>query len=71
MNNFSDIESVVLERGSGVRIDSKDELKEKLVELIENETTRNDLRNKCLEVFESEKSSLEHNLEIIVKSINR
>ena len=69
MDNFKDIESIVLEKKAGLRVDNQEELKQSLLRLIKDDDSRSNLRNRCLEVFEKEKSSLDHNLEIIVKCI--
>jgi len=71
MDNFRDIEKTVLEKGAGLRVKNPAELKLSLLKLIKNEALRSDLRNRCLEVFESQKGSIDRNLELIVKCINQ
>jgi len=71
MDNFKDIESIVLEKKAGLKVESQEELKQALLKLVKEEKSRTDLRNRCLEVFEKEKSSLDHNLEIILKCVKQ
>lgn len=65
MDNFPDVEETVLEKGAGIKIRDADELKEILLRLIKDKALRDNLSNKCREVFEKEKTSLDKNLQII------
>ena len=65
MNNFRDIEEVVLKRKAAIKVNNARKLKETLFTLLKDETSRDTLRNKCFKVFENEKKSLDKNLEII------
>jgi len=69
MQNFQDIEEVVLKKGAGFKIRNADELEDMLIKLISDKALRNNLRGRCLEVFEREKLSLENNLQIILRCL--
>ncbi|UCC95990.1 MAG: hypothetical protein JSW40_04370 [Candidatus Omnitrophota bacterium] len=70
MDNFKDAEEAVLEKGAGIQVRNPQELKDMLFRLIQDKALRDNLRSRCLEVFEQERRGLEKNLEIIVKSLN-
>lgn len=69
MENFADIVEITLTRGAGIKVRSARELKEIILRLIRDEALRNNLRSKCLGVFEEEKKAYEKNLEIILKCL--
>ena len=69
MDNFKDIEQIVLDKKAGIKVKDAAELKKVLFELVNEESQRNYLRSRCLEVFEQEKAALGKNLEIIIKSV--
>jgi len=70
MENFRDIEEVVLNKGAAIKIQNIEELKMVLLRLAKDTALRDNLRNKCIKVFEEEKRSLDNNLEIIAKSFS-
>jgi 3-deoxy-D-manno-octulosonic-acid transferase len=70
MDNFQDIEEIVLEKAAGIKLKNPQELKMVLSGLIKDQALRLNLRNKCLSVFEEEKKSLEKNLDLILKCLN-
>jgi len=70
MNNFSDIKETILENKAGVQIKNRAELKEKLLELIDNVSLRKEISLRCASVFEEERKSLDENLKIILKCVN-
>lgn len=69
MNNFKDIEEIVMEKDAAIKVAGPEELKDVLFELVKDEAMRNKLRLNCLKVFEEEKASLEENLELIVRCL--
>ncbi len=71
MDNFSDIEEIVLGKGAGIKIRTREELGEVLLGLVSDTALKNNLRNRCQEVFEGEKKSLNNNLDIILKYLSR
>jgi len=70
MDNFTDIEEIVLEKGAGIKVRSREELGEVLLGLVSDTALKNNLRNRCREVFEGEKKSLNNNLNIILKYLS-
>jgi 3-deoxy-D-manno-octulosonic-acid transferase len=70
MENFQDIKEIILENNAGVQIQNQNELKEKLIELIDNASLRKELSLHCAQVFEKERKSLDENLKIILKCLN-
>ena len=70
MDNFLDIEEIVLEKGAGIKVRSREELGEVLLGLVSDTALKNNLRNRCQEVFEGEKKSLNNNLNIILKYLS-
>ncbi len=71
MSNFRDIESAVLERQAAIRVNDSQELRQRLLEMVKSHDLRDSLRSRCLQVFESQKASLDQNIQIIVKCIDR
>ncbi|UCD15351.1 MAG: 3-deoxy-D-manno-octulosonic acid transferase [Candidatus Omnitrophota bacterium] len=69
MDNFADITEVVLNKGAGIKVTDPQKLKEVFLELIKDTSLRNNLRCKCIEVFQGEKQSLEKNLHLILKCL--
>lgn len=69
MENFCDIEEVVLKKGAAIKFRDIDEFKIILLRLVKDAALRRNLRNRCLEVFEEEKRSLDNNLGVIAKSL--
>jgi 3-deoxy-D-manno-octulosonic-acid transferase len=69
MDNFKDIEEIILEKGAGIQVKDGQELREVLLRLVKDEILRNNLQQKCLNVFDDERKSLEKNLEIILKCL--
>jgi 3-deoxy-D-manno-octulosonic-acid transferase len=65
MENFSDIEKSVLEKEASIKVKDSYELKRVLRGLIENQSLRQLLSGRCLEVFESGKHVLEDNLQLV------
>ncbi len=70
MDNFLDIEEIVLEKGAGIKVRSREELGEVLLGLVSDTALKNNLGNRCREVFEGEKKSLNSNLDIILKYLS-
>jgi len=70
MENFQDIKEIILENNAGVQIQNQNELKEKLIELIDSASLRKELSLHCAQVFEKERKSLDENLKIILKCLN-
>ncbi|MCM8831028.1 MAG: 3-deoxy-D-manno-octulosonic acid transferase [Candidatus Omnitrophica bacterium] len=69
MDNFKDIVDIVLEKEAGIMVKNEVELKDVLLQLIKNENLRLNFKNKCFEVFEKQKGTLEKNLKIISNCI--
>jgi len=70
MDNFFDIEEIVLEKGAGIKVRNREELGEVLLGLVSDTALKNNLQNRCQEVFEGEKKSLNNNLDIILKFLS-
>ena len=70
MSNFSDVAEIVLEKGAGLMVRDSEELGNIVLNLINDTTLKKNLSNRCREVFEGEKKSLENNLEIIFKCLS-
>lgn len=70
MDNFIDIEEIVLDKGAGVKVRNREELAEVLLGLIIDTALKDNLSNRCREVFEGEKKSLNNNLDIILKYLS-
>ena len=70
MDNFLDIEEIVLEKGAGIKVRNREELGEVLLGLVSDTALKNNLRDRCQEVFEGEKKSLNNNLDIILKFLS-
>jgi 3-deoxy-D-manno-octulosonic-acid transferase len=69
MENFKDIEKIILSNGAGIRIKNQAELKEKLLQLIDDNSLRKEISLHCAQVFEQERKSLDENLKIILKCL--
>lgn len=69
MDNFRDVEEIVLSRKAGIRVKDAHELKNVFMKLIEDHNLRKDLSGRCLDVFREGKKDLEKNLEIILKCL--
>jgi 3-deoxy-D-manno-octulosonic-acid transferase len=67
MDNFKDVEGVILTKGAALKVRDSASLGEILTQLIDDEALRNNLRLKCLDVFEEERKGLEENLRIILQ----
>ncbi len=70
MENFIDIEKIVLEKGAGIKLNNPAELTAVLSGLVNDTALRANLANKCQEVFESADKSLNTNFELILKCLN-
>ncbi|MDD4954703.1 MAG: glycosyltransferase N-terminal domain-containing protein [Candidatus Omnitrophica bacterium] len=70
MANFNDIKETILENKAGVQIKNKEELKEKLLELIASGSLRKEISLRCASVFEKERRSLDENLKIILQCVS-
>jgi len=71
MDNFLDVEEVVLEKGAGIKVADRQELLQALTRLVKDEALRKNLNNKCQEVFQQERNSLEKNLGIVLQSLKK
>jgi 3-deoxy-D-manno-octulosonic-acid transferase len=71
MENFPDIERVVLEKEAGLKAHSPQELKDKIVNLVKDKALRQNFSNNCLEVFNGERRDLERNFQIIDNFLSR
>ncbi|MFH1518948.1 MAG: glycosyltransferase N-terminal domain-containing protein [Candidatus Omnitrophota bacterium] len=69
MDNFPDVEEIVLAKGAGIKVRNREELGEILLSLVNDTALKNNLHNRCNEVFKGEKKSLENNLAIISKCL--
>ncbi|MCQ9205920.1 MAG: hypothetical protein NG737_06380 [Omnitrophica bacterium] len=69
MDNFLDIQEVVLKKGAGIKVATKNELLQVLSMLVNDRSLRENLQNRCRDVFEDEKESLENNLQLIFKCL--
>lgn len=69
MDNFLDIQEVVLKKGAGIKVATKNELRQVLSMLVNDRSLRENLQNRCRDVFEDEKESLENNLQLIIKCL--
>lgn len=70
MDNFPDIEEIVLNKSAGIKVSDAQKLKEVVSELVKDRALRDNLRGKCIEVFEEEKRGLEKNLHIILNCLH-
>lgn len=70
MTNFSDIKETILENKAGIQIKDQTELKEKLLELIDNGSLRKEISLRCARVFEEERKSFDENLKIILQCVS-
>ncbi|MFA6281147.1 MAG: glycosyltransferase N-terminal domain-containing protein, partial [Candidatus Omnitrophota bacterium] len=69
MDNFKDIEGIILSKEAGIKILDENSLENCLDTLINHKEKREQLRLNCLDVFAGEKKVLEENLKIILKCI--
>ncbi|MEM7816964.1 MAG: hypothetical protein QXZ20_03565, partial [Candidatus Aenigmatarchaeota archaeon] len=69
MDNFKDIEELVLEKNAAIKIKNILELKEYLLNLIRDRNLREGLGLRAKEIFIFGENSLEKNLELILKCI--
>jgi 3-deoxy-D-manno-octulosonic-acid transferase len=70
MDNFKEIERVVLEKKAAFKVKNKEELENFLWRLAESKELREELSKNCKKVFEEGKNSLKNNLELILKCLN-
>ncbi len=70
MNNFKDIEEIILAKGAGIQAKDEKALEEAILALIKNPVLRQNLRIRCMKVFEDERKSLDENLKLVIKSLN-
>jgi 3-deoxy-D-manno-octulosonic-acid transferase len=71
MDNFRDIEEIILTKGAAFKVKDSIGLCEVLERLIDDEALRGNLRLKCLDVFDEERKGLEENLKIILQCMQR
>lgn len=69
MENFKDVEELILSKGAALKVRDAFSLSEVLLRLIDDGALRNNLRIKCLDVFEEEKRGLEENLKIVLQCL--
>lgn len=69
MDNFLDVEEVVLEKGAGIKVADKEQLRQILLRLVKDEALRRNLSSRCREVFQQERQSLDKNLKIVLQSL--
>ncbi|MFA5270884.1 MAG: 3-deoxy-D-manno-octulosonic acid transferase [Candidatus Omnitrophota bacterium] len=69
MDNFKDIEEVILSKKAGIKITDETDMENVLFALLNDKKKREELRLNCLDVFAGEKKVLEENLKIILKCI--
>ncbi len=69
MENFKDIEEIILSKKSGIKIMDEKAFEEVMFSLITDKNKREELRLNCLDVFAGEKKILEENLKLILKCI--
>jgi len=69
MENFQDIEEIVLDKGAGIKIENTHQLREIILQLINNKALRDSLSEKCRKVFTEEKRSLDKHIELISKCL--
>lgn len=70
MDNFKEIEEVVLKEGAALKVSNINEFKKTLEELIQNEGLREVYRKKCLSFIEYGKESSENNFKLISDSLS-
>ncbi|MBD3246192.1 MAG: hypothetical protein GF333_04190 [Candidatus Omnitrophica bacterium] len=70
MENFQDVKERVLEKGAGIQVANTEELRKVLLQFVRDTALRENLRAKCRVVFEEEKKSLTHNMEIIQRHLD-
>jgi 3-deoxy-D-manno-octulosonic-acid transferase len=69
MENFSDIEKVVLDKEASLKVKDIYELKRVLQGLIENQAMRRALSSRCFDVFQTGKHSLDANMQLIISAM--
>lgn len=70
MTNFQDIKEIILESKAGIQVKNQTELKENLLQLIDNSSMRKEISLRCAQVFEEERKSLDENLKIILQCVD-
>ena len=70
MNNFKEIEEVVLENEAAVKVKDRDELKFYIEKILLDDSFRKKLSGSALNVFKRQRQILEDNIEIITKYIS-
>jgi len=70
MDNFLDVEAVVLEKGAGIKVIGLEAFQETLISLVKDKALRINLSNRCREVFRQERQSLEKNLKIVLQCLS-
>jgi len=65
MQNFKDIERIVLEKEAGIKVQDADDLKRMLIQMATSPNLRQRLTANCRNVFSGEKSSLEKSLDVV------
>jgi 3-deoxy-D-manno-octulosonic-acid transferase len=69
MENFRDVEELVLRHGAGVKVADIDSLETQLRRLIRDSGYRRFLGARCASVFAVERSSVEEHMELISQSL--
>ena len=69
MENFEDIEEIVLDKGAGIKVENAHDLREIILQLINNAALRKNLSERCQQVFQEEKRSLNKNMALISKCL--
>jgi 3-deoxy-D-manno-octulosonic-acid transferase len=67
MNNFRDIERIVLQEKAAIRINTPAELNKEMIRLLDDSGYRRQIADNCARVFKSERNALDKNITIIVK----
>jgi len=70
MNNFFDIQKIVLEKKAGIQVNSPLELKNGILRLLVDRSLRESLSQGCVKVFQNERKCLSQNLQLIRNSLN-
>lgn len=69
MENFKDIEELVLKQEAGIKVNNKDELKEAIIKVIEDKQFISDLAMKSKDIFLREGGSMQATLDMIAKCL--
>lgn len=67
MDNFREIESVVLEKNAGIKVHAVKELQKVMERVVNDNALRRELSTNCSKVFEYGQGSLKKNIDIILK----